>query len=110
MATIRASCGECGDVELTTGDVHVRVCTLDNQGTYLFRCPMCAKTVVKAAETRTIDLLVASGVSYEMWSPPLELTEQRGMGAPITHDELIDFHDLLGDDTQLWNALTALDR
>jgi hypothetical protein len=110
MATIRASCSDCGDVELTTSDVHVRVCTLDNQGTYLFRCPSCSMTVVKPAEARTIDLLVASGVSYEAWSPPRELLEPRGTGAPITHDELIDFHHLLDDDTEVWQALTALDR
>jgi hypothetical protein len=109
MATIRASCSECGDVELTTRDVHVRVCTLDNQGSYLFRCPSCCMTVVKAAEPRTIDLLVASGVSYETWSPPLELSEPRGDGTPITHDELIDFHALLQDDARVWESLTALE-
>ena len=52
-------------------------------------------TVVKPAEARTVDLLVASGVSYETWAPPLELTEHRGDGDPISHDELLDFHDLL---------------
>jgi hypothetical protein len=107
MATIRASCSECGDVELTTADVHVRVCAADNQGSYLFRCPLCAMTVVKPAEARTIDLLVASGVSYETWTPPLELSEPRGSGSPISHDELIDFHDLLQDETQVWDALAT---
>jgi hypothetical protein len=107
MATIRASCSECGDVELTTADVHVRVCAADNQGSYLFRCPLCAMTVVKPAEARTIDLLVASGVSYETWTPPLELSEPRGSGSPISHDELIDFHDFLQDETQVWDALAT---
>ena len=54
MATIRASCYDCGDVELTTADVHVRVCTLDNQGTYSFRCPLCTMTVVKPAEAEQV--------------------------------------------------------
>lgn len=107
MATIRASCTDCGDVELTTADVHVRVCSLDNQGSYLFRCPLCRMTVVKAAEARTIDLLVASGVSYETWTPPAELVEPRGVGAPITHDDLIDFHALLEDDERFWDALAS---
>lgn len=109
MATIRASCEFCGDVELTTADVHVRVCTLDSQGTYSFRCPTCDMTVVKPAEARTVDLLVASGVSYSTWSPPLELTEPRGFGGPITHDELLDFHDQLEDDRVLYDALAALE-
>jgi hypothetical protein len=105
MATIRATCGECGDVDLTTADVHVRVCTTDNQGSYLFRCPSCRMTVVKQAEPRTVDLLVASGVSYETWAPPAELWEPRPPGPAIDHDDLIDFHALLGDDERLWAAL-----
>jgi hypothetical protein len=108
MATIRASCGDCGDVELTTADVHVRVCTLEDQSTYSFRCPVCMMTVVKPAEARTVDLLVASGVSYETWAPPLELSEPRGTGEAITHDELLDFHDQLNDDGLLMDALAQL--
>jgi hypothetical protein len=108
MATIRASCAECGDVELTTDDVHVRVCSVDNQGTYSFRCPVCLMTVIKPAEARTVDLLVASGVSYETWALPLELSEPRDGGSPITHDELLDFHDLLSDDGRLSDALAQL--
>ena len=69
MATIRASCPDCGDVEFTTRDVQVRVSAPDGSGTYAFSCPGCAVTVVKAAETRTIDLLLASGVA----GPPADL-------------------------------------
>ena len=105
MATIRASCTDCGDVELTTAEVKVRVCTADNQGTYSFRCPLCTMTVVKSAEPRTVDLLVASGVAYSTWSPPLELSEPRSAGHPFTHDDLLDFHELLSDDTKLADAL-----
>ena len=95
MATIRASCGDCGDVELTTRDVEVRVCTHDNQGTYSFRCPGCDLVVIKAAEPRIIELLVASGVRLSTWSLPAELTEPRSGGEPITHDDLLDFHTLM---------------
>jgi hypothetical protein len=108
MATIRASCSECGDVELTTADVHVRVCMADNRGTYAFRCPVCRMTVVKPAEPRTVDLLVASGVRYTTWALPAELTEPRGMGSPISHDDIIDFHELLADDRRLFAALATL--
>jgi hypothetical protein len=107
MATIRASCGDCGDVELTTADVQVRVCTHDNSGTYAFRCPRCRMMVVKPAERRTIDLLVASGVSYSTWELPAELLEQHH-GAPITHDELLDFHHLLNDDERFAEAVAGL--
>jgi hypothetical protein len=98
MATmIRASCTDCGDVELTTHDVRVRVCSDVDASTYVFRCPTCQMAVVKPAEQRVIDLLIASGVALDRWTLPAELNEPR-VGEPITHDDLIDFHRLLGSD------------
>jgi hypothetical protein len=99
MATvIRASCTECGDVELTTLDVRVRVCADDmTNSTYVFRCPSCRVPVVKPAEPRVVDLLVASGVGLEHWTMPAELSEAKP-GEMITHDDLIDFHRLLRTD------------
>ena len=105
MATIRASCEDCGDVELTTADVRVRVCINDNRGEYSFRCPTCEMTVVKPAEPRTIDLLVASGVAMDTWSLPAELQETK-IGRPITHDDLLEFHDKLHD-SMSWNEALA---
>jgi hypothetical protein len=98
MATvIKASCHECGDVELGVAELHVRVCTADTQGSYVFRCPSCQKAVVKPAEPRIVDLLVASGVELIEWRLPAELFEAHD-GAPISHDDLIDFHHLLQAD------------
>jgi hypothetical protein len=108
MATIRATCGDCGDVELTTADVRVRICTADDQGTYLFRCPECSMTVVKAAEPRTLELLVASGVHVTRWDLPRELLESRPAGPPVSHDDLLDFHERLRDDWALAEALDLL--
>lgn len=107
MATIRASCSDCGDVELTTSDVNVRICDDDDTGTYSFQCPYCRMTVVKSAEPRTIDLLVASGVAFTTWRLPAELFETR-IGEPITHDDLLDFHDLLHDEQKLLGILSDL--
>ncbi len=104
MATIRASCPDCGDVELTTSQVNVRICDDDKTGTYSFACPVCSTTVVKPAETRTIDLLVASGVRFSTWRLPAELYESK-TGAPITHDDLLDFHEFLRDDEALKSAI-----
>ena len=106
MPTIRATCGDCGDVELTTSDVRVRVCLEDSQGTYLFRCPTCQMSVVKDAEPRIVDLLVASGVELSTWTLPAELFEER-VGNPLDHDDLIDFHLLLSDDDDKWFAEVA---
>jgi hypothetical protein len=98
MATvIKASCHDCGDVELAVRDLEVRVCTQDERGTYVFRCPACQMSVVKPAERRIVDMLVASGVNLVSWHLPAELFEPHG-GLPITHDDLIDFHRLLQED------------
>jgi len=98
MATvIKASCQECGDVELGVSELRVRVCTSDTQGTYVFRCPSCQMSVTKPAEPRIVDLLVASGVELIEWQLPAELFEPH-RGEPITHDDLIDFHRLLQSD------------
>ena len=107
MATvIKASCHDCGDVELGVRDLEVRVCTQDEQGTYVFRCPSCQMSVVKPAEPRIVDMLVASGVQLVEWRLPAELFERRG-GDPITHDDLIDFHRLLQDESWFDALLSA---
>lgn len=107
MATIRASCPDCGDVELTTEDVVVRVCLDDDRGEYRFTCPVCSMVVVKPAEHRTIDLLVASGVQMDTWTLPAELFETRS-GRRIDHDDILDFHRLLDDETAMAQALDAI--
>jgi hypothetical protein len=98
MATIRASCPDCGDVELTTADMTVRVCSEDQRGTYAFRCPACTMAVTKSAEPRIVDLLVSSGVELQVWSLPLELRESRPTGPQFSHDDLLSFHELLQED------------
>lgn len=97
MATIRASCPDCGDVELTSANITVRVCSEDNRGSYVFRCPSCRMAVTKSAEPRIIDLLVSSGVRLDVWHLPAELQEIR-LGALFTHDDLLEFHELLDGD------------
>ena len=91
MATIRASCPTCGDVELTSRDVTVQVCATNNQGSYAFRCPACRIAVSKLAEQRVVDLLVSSGVRLSVWSMPAELDEAKH-GQPFTYDDLLEFH------------------
>jgi len=107
MATIRASCPDCGDVELTTADVRVRVCLDDDRGEYRFTCPICSMVIVKPAEHRTIDLLVASGVEMDTWTLPAELFETR-TGRRINHDDILDFHRLLHDDDAMAAAMSSM--
>ncbi|HVM67722.1 MAG TPA: hypothetical protein VMU14_22805 [Acidimicrobiales bacterium] len=91
LATIRASCPTCGDVELTSRDVVVRVCAADNAGAYAFRCPSCRMAVSKQAESKIVDLLVSSGVRLSVWHLPAELAEPH-YGEAISYDDLLEFH------------------
>ncbi len=91
MATIRTTCPLCGDVEVESADVVVRVCTATDQGSYVFSCPACNDDVTKAAPRRVIDLLIANGVPMTTWDPPAELLEAHH-GAPISCDDLLEFH------------------
>jgi hypothetical protein len=98
VTTIRANCPSCGDVQLTAEDLTVRVCADDERGSYCFRCPECLGAVAKEASRRIVDLLVSSGVRMQVWRLPAELNESR-VGAPLTPDDLLDFHLLLtGED------------
>ena len=63
--------------------------------------------VVKPAEPRIVELLVASGVEISTWRLPAELFEPR-CGERINHDDLLDFHELLNSD-DWFGQLVALD-
>lgn len=97
MATVRATCDRCGDVEFTTADVVVRTCLENDRSTYAFCCPLCGGRIVKDAPPRVVDLLVVAGAEYVQWHLPAELAEHHA-GQPITHDDLLEFHDELCDE------------
>ena len=97
VATVRASCPSCGDVELISWDLTVHVCADDNSGSYSFRCPECEMAVAKPADSKIVDLLVSSGVRLAVWHRPAELDEAHS-GAPITYDDLLDFHYAIQQD------------
>jgi len=63
--------------------------------------------IVKPAEHRTIDLLVASGVHMDTWTLPAELFERRS-GSRISHDDILDFHSMLSDDGAMAQALATI--
>lgn len=95
VTVVRAHCTECGDVSMTTRDVTVRVCE-DHPGlsTFRFTCPKCRRVNVRSDKHRTCELLEAAGVAVERWQLPEELWEPRS-GDPISHDDLLNFHDKL---------------
>lgn len=109
MTTIKATCGTCGDVELTVADVQVMINEDDLSASYSFRCPCCAGVVVKKAPADMIDLLISAGVSYSVWKTPApEVADPK---APLfDHDDLVAFGRMLGDDRAIELALDGLKR
>jgi predicted RNA-binding Zn-ribbon protein involved in translation (DUF1610 family) len=91
MAIVKASCPSCGDVEMTTADVAVQLCTTTDKGSYSFRCPACRMLVSKPAEPRVVKLLASSGVRMTVWQMPAELEEDHS-GEPVSYDDLLEFH------------------
>ena len=107
MASIRASCPTCGDVELKSRDVQVRTCASNGRNTYVFRCPQCALAVSKPADPKIVDLLVSNGVRLTVWQLPAELAEQKD-GDIINVDDAIVLHEALQDDEEIARQLASL--
>lgn len=110
MATIRASCDTCGDVEFPPDKVKVHAPDDGGAGTYAFQCPSCSLTVVRTAERPVMDLLIAAGVAFTTWRRPAELVERDAAPqvGPLTHNDLLDFHTALHDEAALRVALDTI--
>lgn len=96
MATVRANCAECGDVEMSIRQVQVEVCDSTDVSTYSFLCPKCRLRVSKAAAPHVVETLVAAGVAMIHWELPAELWEPKS-GPAVTHDDLLAFHYEIDD-------------
>ena len=99
MTTIRATCPDCGEVEMEAHSIQLNVREEEGEGSYSFTCPVCSNLVEKPADRKVVMLLLSAGVDVSRMedgtpapTPPLEL---RPDGPPLTPDDLIDFHFLL---------------
>jgi rRNA maturation protein Nop10 len=93
MATIKATCPMCGDVDLAPRQVHVRVVEAIEDAmsrrTYTFGCPTCHEDVEKSADEEVVRLLSTAGVAIERVPVPAEARESH-YGDPISYDDLLD--------------------
>lgn len=107
MARIRASCPDCGDVELSPEQMSVRVAhgpaeLVGDGSRYRFVCPYCSLTVHRPADERIVQLLLSGGVPVELGdlrallddTPPPH-PERPPKGPRFGYDDLLDFHLLL---------------
>ena len=97
MTTIKATCPQCGEVDLTAEDVLLRIGGNKTSNTYGFSCPTCAEFVEKPADERVVRLLLSGGVMPVLVHVPAEALEAHD-GPPISHDDLLAFHEMLGRD------------
>lgn len=63
-------------------------------------------TEVRNADPDVVEVLVSAGVSLTEWHLPAELGE-RPNGAPISHDDLLDFHALLDQDDWMTSLIAT---
>ena len=97
MTTIKATCPDCGEVDLTADDILLRIGATKSVNTYGFSCPTCGEFIQKAADDRVVRLLLSGGVVPVPVHVPAEALEVHD-GPTITHDDLLDFHHLLQGD------------
>ncbi len=110
MATIKATCPMCGDVDLTPRQVRVCVTEAiretDSRSSYVFGCPQCRVDVEKPADDEVVRLLSSAGVRIERIAVPAEAREIHD-GRPIGYDDLLDLvlfletHDAIAEDVAL---------
>jgi hypothetical protein len=106
VTTIKASCPTCGEVELTSADITLRVCNHAPLSYYAFTCPGCRDEVRKPADDHIVSLLMSGGVRAQVWEVPAEALEPKP-GPSLTYDDLLDFVIQLGRDDMLSARATA---
>jgi predicted RNA-binding Zn-ribbon protein involved in translation (DUF1610 family) len=106
VTRIRASCPDCGEIDLLPDDVVLRIVRapdglVGDGSVYRFVCPSCTDIVAKPADERIAQLLTTGGVEVQEGEPVAELPPHPEFPAPgdaLDHDDLLDFHLLLQRD------------
>lgn len=114
MTTIRATCPNCGKVEIGAAAISLEVDGDDGLGQYRFACPNCTAEVSKQASKQSVGMLVAAGVAVQS-STAVGVdapARSRDVGTdptavPFTLDDAIDFHFMLQDDALIAALLTG---
>lgn len=111
MTTIKATCPTCGEVALTPEDIELRI---DRSGegdsSYAFTCPACMCVVRKPADERIVRLLISGGVAVAELPDVEPTSSERFDGPAFTHDDLLDFHQLLATEEWFDDLLTLVRR
>lgn len=103
MTTIKVTCPECGDIDLTPVELHLTVTS--QWSTYEFTCSECGDSVSKPADSEIVVLLSSAGV------PSMVIPEEafeRHHGPHISYDDLLDAGLLLADENRWTTELAGI--
>lgn len=108
MTRIRATCPDCGEVDLQPSDIELHIVRsvvgeVGDGSRYRFACPGCEVTVTKPADERIARLLATGGVEIAIERTTTEdllpaealrlaHPESPGTGPDFTYDDLLDLH------------------
>lgn len=108
MTRIRSNCPMCGEQDLRPPDVTLQEVRPDTWE-YFFTCPECSDEVRKPADERIRQLLTNGGVATISHPRRAVPTIPLAQFPPFTHDDLLDFHQLLADSEKFfyWFAQLA---
>jgi len=98
MTTIKTTCRHCGDVELRPEDLALELDPTEESGSYRFNCPICGAEQRRPANARVVNVLLATGVVYEVKAPDL---------GPITVEEIDRFVYTLDHEEDFWRQLAS---
>lgn len=100
MTTIKTTCDRCGDVELQPADLALELDPTQESGMYRFTCPTCVSVQRRPANPRVVNVLLATGVTYEVLGPSAP-------DNPITEAEIESFARRIRDEEDLFRLLTS---
>jgi hypothetical protein len=103
---IKATCPDCGEVNLTPEDVRLMVCSVATLSYYAFDCSGCVRQIRKPADDRIVSLLRSGGVRVQRWRVPAEALEEK-TGPVLQYDDLLDFALALNDTSYLADVARA---
>lgn len=117
MTRIKATCPACGEVSLRPTEIELQIVRgteteVARGSCYRFSCPACTDLVTKPADERIARLLTGGGVPVVVASTGRRSTghpEAPPAGPPLTHDDLLDLHQLL-EQPAWFRALEAMTR
>ena len=95
MSLLRTSCPTCDELQTMDPAEVILHISDDGIGRYVFACALCSTMVSRELASRSLDLLIAAGVT------PIDTASAAAEPGParLTLDDLLDLHQLLSTDS-----------